>query len=73
MRGKNTLGALPLLLRSGNLVGLNLPLLEIRNSVYDDPRYATTEVNELHDGVTIERRATNKIHVNDLLREAGNS
>ena len=44
---KDLLSTLPLLLRSRNFVGLEFPLLKVRNSVDDDPRNTAPKVYKL--------------------------
>lgn len=48
VREEDLLGALPLLLRSGHLCRLELPLAEIGDGVDNDPWDATPKVDELH-------------------------
>jgi hypothetical protein len=47
MRHQHLLCALPLLLRRRDLVGLKLPLPKVGNGVYNNPRDATTKVDNL--------------------------
>lgn len=47
VRGKDLLGAFPLLLGCWNLGRLQLPLAEVGHGVDDNPRDTTTEVHEL--------------------------
>jgi hypothetical protein len=47
MGEKHLLGACPLLSSSRYFIGLELPLVEIRNRVDDDPRDAASKVDDL--------------------------
>jgi len=49
MGEKDLLRARPLFSSAGHLVGLQLPLAEIRHCVYDDPWDATSEINDLRN------------------------
>lgn len=49
MREEDLLGTIPLLFCGGNLVGLELPLPEIGNSVDDNPRYTSAKVDDLRN------------------------
>lgn len=56
MRVENLFGAFPLLLWGWDLVGLELPLAEVRNSIDDNPGNATAKVDKLRE--TILKRHT---------------
>lgn len=49
MREEDLLRTIPLLFCGGDLVGLELPLPEIGNSVDDNPRYTSAKVDDLRN------------------------
>ena len=71
VREQDLLRALPLLLRRRDLVGLQLPLPEVRDRVDDNPWYAATEVDDLR-GTSSNRRTSNAATEHDIPREARN-